>query len=76
MQLTSNQKGGFCKSYSKTRVNSMKEKRFTCQISTQQFDRLIIEILITYAHAIHIIVLIPVLIKLIVQIVLETLIEL
>ena len=50
-------------------------KRSTFQTSTQQIDRLIIEILITYAHAIHILVLIPVLIKLIVQIVLITLIE-
>ena len=51
-------------------------KRSTFQKFTQQIDRLIIEILITHALAIHIDVLIPVLIKLIVQIVLITLIEL
>ena len=49
-------------------------KRFTYQISTQQIDRLIIEILLTHAHPVHIIVLISVLIKSIVQIVLETLV--
>ena len=51
-------------------------KRSTFQKSTQQIDRLIIEILITHAFTIHIDALIPVLIKLEVQIVLITLIEL
>ena len=50
-------------------------KRSTFQKSTQRYDRLIIEILITYAFTIHIDVLIPVLIKLIVLTVLITLIE-